>query len=69
MAAPTNRIIQVLEQSQIQLLADWIKALRTATGARSSKITDPELQAQCQAFIGLLRDGIASGNLTELGGA
>jgi rsbT co-antagonist protein RsbR len=60
MASSTDRILQVLEKSQIQLLADWIKALR-ASGARTS-IADAELQAQCQAFIAHLRDGVASGD-------
>ncbi len=64
----SNRIIQVLDQSQIQLLADWVKALR-ATGDRrgATAISDPELQAQCQEFIALLRTAVASGHFSDIG--
>jgi rsbT co-antagonist protein RsbR len=67
MAISTNRIIQVLQSSQVQLLADWVKALRSSTASRtSSVISDPELQAQCQEFIALLGAAIAGGNLDDL---
>jgi rsbT co-antagonist protein RsbR len=63
MAIANNRVIQVLQGSQVQLLADWIKALRASSTARtSSMISDPELQAQCQEFISLLATAIASGH-------
>ncbi|HET9625668.1 MAG TPA: STAS domain-containing protein [Kofleriaceae bacterium] len=62
MAIANNRVIQVLQGSQVQLLADWVKALRaTATSRTASMISDPELQAQCQEFITLLAAAIASG--------
>jgi rsbT co-antagonist protein RsbR len=62
-----NRIVQILKDSQVQLLADWIKALRAASTARtSSMISDPELQSQCQEFIGLLRDAVATGTLDDI---
>src|SRR5215467_14468228 len=55
MATTTDRLTQVLESSQVQLLADWIKALRATRKTRASAtIGDPELQAQCQEFIALL---------------
>ena len=67
MPTSTNRIIPVLQSSQVQLLADWVKALRSSTTARtSSVISDPELQAQCQEFISLLGDAIAGGHLDDL---
>ncbi len=58
--ASTQRIINLLEESQTQLLADWIKALR-AIGI-SKKISEAELQAQCQEFIALLRTATKAGN-------
>jgi len=67
MATSTNRIIQVLESSLVQLLADWVKALRSSPTSRTSTaISDPELQAQCQEFIALLADGLAGGNLDDV---
>src|SRR5262245_35199658 len=43
-----NKIIQILKTAQVQLLADWVKALKAASspGAKTL-ISDPELQAQC----------------------
>jgi rsbT co-antagonist protein RsbR len=65
--AITDRITQVLQNSQVQLLADWIKALRAAGKSRASaSISDPELQAQCQEFIALLSAAIDSGNLEDV---
>jgi rsbT co-antagonist protein RsbR len=67
MAISNNRIIQVLQSSQVQLLADWIKALRaTATSQAAAMISDPELQAQCQEFISLLSAAVAGGNFDDL---
>ena len=65
--ATTQRIAQLLQDSQTQLLADWMKALRTGGG--SKKITDAELQAQCQEFIALLRAALATGSLELDAGA
>jgi rsbT co-antagonist protein RsbR len=65
MAISTHRIIQVLKNSQVQLLADWIKALRSAGQSRSAAISEPELQAQCQEFIALLSTAMESGSLDE----
>jgi rsbT co-antagonist protein RsbR len=63
----TNRIIQVLQNSQVQLLADWIKALRaTTTSHAAAMISDPELQAQCQEFIALFSDALVHGELGDL---
>ena len=67
MATSTNRIIQVLQNSQVQLLADWVKVLRSAgTSRTASVISDPELQAQCQEFIALFAGAITAGNLADL---
>ncbi len=67
MATPTNRINQVLQSSQVQLLADWVKSLRSSAMTRtSSVISDPELQAQCQEFIALFGAAAGSGNLEDL---
>jgi rsbT co-antagonist protein RsbR len=68
MPISSARIIQVLDQSQIQLLADWMKALR-GTGERrtAAPINDPELQAQCQEFISLLRTAVAAGDVSDIG--
>ncbi|HEU0029811.1 MAG TPA: STAS domain-containing protein [Kofleriaceae bacterium] len=64
--AASNRIIQVLQNSQVQLLADWIKSLRASTSARAANmISEAELQNQCQEFIALLADAIGSGAATE----
>jgi rsbT co-antagonist protein RsbR len=68
MATTTHRLTHVLQSSQVQLLADWIKALRAAMNTRSSSsaISDPELQAQCQEFIALLSAAVSSGNLEDI---
>ncbi len=67
MASTTDRLTQVLESSQVQLLADWIKALRATRKTRTSAaIGDPELQAQCQEFIALLSAAVASGNMEDI---
>ena len=65
--ATIQRIAQLLQDSQTQLLADWMKALRAGSG--SKKITDAELQAQCQEFIALLRAALATGNVEPDSGA
>ncbi|MBX3157370.1 MAG: STAS domain-containing protein [Deltaproteobacteria bacterium] len=67
MAVSTNRILKVMESSQIQLLADWVKALRgTATARSSSLISDPELQAQCQELITLLSTALRNARLDAI---
>ena len=67
MATPIHRTVQILQSSQVQLLADWIKALRSATTSHSAAmISDPELQAQCQEVISLLSTAAAAGSLDDL---
>lgn len=67
--ASVNRVVQILKDSQVQLLADWVKALRGAQTSRTATmISDPELQAQCQEFLNLLATAIASGNLEDVSG-
>jgi rsbT co-antagonist protein RsbR len=68
--ASTNRVIQILKTAQVQLLADWVKLLKanSANSSRGAKnlISEAELQAQCQEFIALLADAMASGNLEDV---
>ena len=67
MAASTNRIIQVLRNSQVQLLADWVKALRAKTSSRAaSQISEPELQSQCQELLALLATAVERGPLDDI---
>jgi rsbT co-antagonist protein RsbR len=69
MAISNNRILQVLQSSQVQLLADWIKALRAeVTSQSAAMISDPELQAQCQEFIALLSAAVGSGSVGDVEG-
>ncbi len=54
----------------MQLLADWIKALRAAASSQTAAmISDPELQAQCQEFISLLSAAAVAGGGDDLSGA
>jgi rsbT co-antagonist protein RsbR len=67
MAISVNRISQVLQSSQVQLLADWIKTVRASVNSRSAAaISDPELQAQCQEFIALMSTALDSGKLDDV---
>jgi rsbT co-antagonist protein RsbR len=67
MSLSTNRIIHVLQKSQVQLLADWIKALRAASSSKNAAmISDPELQGQCQEFISLLSAAVQTGELDDI---
>jgi rsbT co-antagonist protein RsbR len=69
MTTASNRIVQVLQGSQVQLLAEWLKGLRAAITSRSAAIiSDPELQAQCQEFIALLSIAVESGDLDDISG-
>src|SRR5689334_15412536 len=66
-AASSHRIVQILKTAQVQLLADWVKALKATAGPGAKNlISDPELQAQCQEFIVLLAGAIAGGHLDDV---
>src|SRR5688572_17111344 len=67
MPSPTNRIHHVLQGSQVQLLADWIKSLRAQNTPRASHaLGEQELQAQCQELIALLADAVSEGKLEDI---
>ena len=69
MATSNNRIIQVLQSSQVQLLADWIKELRsTVTSQSAAMISEPELQTQCREFIALVSAAVGSVRPEDLEG-
>lgn len=55
-----DNVIQVLEQSQIQLLAEWVKTLKLGP-KKHGGISDPELQSECEEFIGALRNSVREG--------
>jgi len=64
MANPTNRILDVLQKSQVQLLTDWIKVVRGSMTKRSvAMMSEVELQTQCQEFIALLAAAATAANL------
>jgi len=66
MATLTDRLLAVLQQSQVQLLADWLKAMRASLGKTAGAISEAELQGQCQEFIQLLGAAIAAGSLADV---
>lgn len=67
--ASPNKIIQILKTAQVQLLADWVRALKAAsTPGAKTLISDPELQSQCQEFISLFADALSGGNLEDISG-
>jgi rsbT co-antagonist protein RsbR len=69
MATSINRIVHVLQDSQVQLLADWMKSLRASGSSHSTvTISDPELQSQCQEFISLLSAVLTAGAIDDATG-
>ncbi len=60
-----DRVIQVLEQSQIQLLAEWVKTLKLGP-KKHGGISDPELQSECEQFIGSLRKSAREGTSLDI---
>jgi rsbT co-antagonist protein RsbR len=56
-----------MKTAQVQLLADWIKALKaTSSPSTRNLISDPELQTQCQEFISLLGRALESDNADDV---
>lgn len=68
MASLTDRLLAVLQQSQVQLLADWLKSMRASLGKTAGAISEAELQGQCQEFIQLLGAAIAAGSPADIVG-
>jgi rsbT co-antagonist protein RsbR len=62
-----SRIADILMRSEGELLAEWMKEQMSAVTRRADLIDDAELREQSRAFLALLREGVESGNLDDLG--
>jgi rsbT co-antagonist protein RsbR len=62
-----SRLPDILRRYEAELLAEWMKEQTSAITRRADLIDDAQLREQSRAFLSLLRDGVASGNLDDLG--
>ena len=62
-----SRIADILMRSEGELLAEWTKEQMSAITRRADLIDDAELREQSRAFLALVREGVESGSLDDLG--
>jgi rsbT co-antagonist protein RsbR len=59
-----STIPTILEAHGQDILSEWLRLLK-ASGGSGGRIRDPELATQCQEFLALFRQAVASGNLND----
>ena len=61
-----NRIAEILERYEADLLADWLAELDAKSIRGDNRIKVSELRSQCGEFLSLLRSAVQHGNLTDI---
>jgi rsbT co-antagonist protein RsbR len=66
MPATGQTLRKIIEQSQKELLAEWVQAQLRATTLRSDLMKESELREQSRELLALLQAAIASGDLSQI---
>jgi len=61
-----NRIAEILDRYEADLLADWLKEIDQSTLRRDDRMKVSELREQCSEFLSLLRSAVQHGNLSDI---
>ena len=61
-----NRIAEILDRYEAELLADWLKELDASGIRRDDRMKVSELREQCSEFLSLLRSAVQHGNLSDI---
>lgn len=61
-----NRIAEILDKYEADLLADWLKELDASGMRRDDRMKVSELREQCSEFLSLLRSAVQHGNLSDI---
>lgn len=61
-----NRIAEILDRYEADLLADWLKELDESTLRRDDRMKVSQLREQCSEFLSLLRSAVQHGNLSDI---
>lgn len=61
-----NRIAEILDRYEADLLADWLKELDASGMRRDDRMKVSELREQCSEFLSLLRSAVQHGNLSDI---
>jgi rsbT co-antagonist protein RsbR len=61
-----NRIAEILDRYEADLLADWLKELDASGIRRDDRMKLSELREQCSEFLSLLRSAVQHGNLSDI---
>jgi rsbT co-antagonist protein RsbR len=61
-----SRLRGILDRSENELLTEWLAALQKSAPIRKSSISSRELGETARAFLGAVRRGLESGNISDL---
>lgn len=61
-----NRIAEILDRYEADLLTDWLKELDVSNIRRDDRMKLSELREQCSEFLSLLRSAVQHGNLSDI---
>ncbi|GET36297.1 STAS domain-containing protein [Microseira wollei] len=61
-----NRIAEILDRYEADLLADWLLELDASGIRRDDRMKLSELREQCSEFLSLLRSAVQHGNLSDI---
>src|SRR5437763_14216913 len=65
----SSRLPEILSRHEGEILADWVQQQLTGGAVRGDMIRESELREQSRAFLGALREGLDSGNVSDTNGA
>ena len=63
-AERSTRIPEILRKHDSEILRDWLRLQQESVARRRDLISDQELQAQSQEFLGLLQTAVQTGGFS-----
>lgn len=63
----TNKVVEILDQYEADLLAEWFQEIVTSNNQRGL-LKETELQEECREFLSLFRSAIQQDNSTDIRG-
>ena len=62
---PTSALVDLIEQNEQELLAEWLRELDRSTTRRPGLLSREDLERDAREFLGLLRESLRSGTIDD----
>jgi rsbT co-antagonist protein RsbR len=62
----SSRLVEILRRYENDILSDWLRYQLGSISVRPNLMRESDLREQCRLFLGVLRDALAAGGLSDI---